>query len=87
MLIISVHSGKAPTPILLSDLGWVTLFNSSQPSNAFQPILVTEFGMVMLVRPLQPLERKFANLGQGRCLAGTWAASEHDAFDIFHLVV
>ncbi len=46
---------NALLPILVTELGMVTLVNPLQPLNALPPILVTELGMVTLVKPEQPL--------------------------------
>ncbi len=44
---------NAPSPMLVTEFGMVTLVRLEQSENASLPMLVTEFGMVTLVRPEQ----------------------------------
>jgi hypothetical protein len=49
MAVKFVQYPKALLPIVVTELGMVTLVSSSQLENAQSPIDVTELGMVMLV--------------------------------------
>ena len=48
------HQEKAPSPILVTELGIVTEVRLVQPLKANSPILVTELGIVTEVRLEQP---------------------------------
>ena len=50
-----LQPAKAPSPILVTELGIVTEVRPLQPKKAYSPILVTEFGIVTDVKPLQDL--------------------------------
>ena len=47
---------KAPTPILVTELGIVTEVRPMHKKKALSPILVTELGIVTEVRPSHPLK-------------------------------
>ena len=53
MLVRLLQSTKAPSPILVTELGMIMLFSLMHPSKALSPILVTELGMIMLLRQMQ----------------------------------
>ena len=48
-----LQSQNAPTPMLVTLSGIVTLASPLQPTNAYTPMLVTLLGIVTLVSPLQ----------------------------------
>ena len=50
-----LQPGKAPSPILVTELGIVTEVRLLHSQKALSPILVTEFGIVTDVNLLQPL--------------------------------
>ena len=50
-----LHLSKAKSPILVTELGIVTVVRPLHPEKAYPPILVTELGIVTDVKPLQPL--------------------------------
>ena len=50
-----LQSEKAPTPILVTELGIVTEVRPLQPEKAQYSILVTELGIVTEVKLLQPM--------------------------------
>ena len=45
-----LQPAKAPSPILVTELGIVTEVRPLQPKKAYSPILVTEFGIVTDVK-------------------------------------
>ena len=49
-----MHSSKALSPILVTELGIVTEVRLLHLAKASSPILVTELGIVTEERPLQP---------------------------------
>ena len=60
MLVRPVHSRKAPSPMLVTLLGMVTLVRPVQPQKAFSPMLVTDFPSIsdgIVIAPLaDPLQ-------------------------------
>jgi hypothetical protein len=49
-----LHPENAPSPMLVTLSGIVTLVKPLHPSNAPSPMLVTLSGIVTLVKPLHP---------------------------------
>ena len=48
------HPAKAPMPICLREYGRLSDVKEAHPLNAFEPIFVTPFSIVMSVMFLQP---------------------------------
>ena len=54
ILAIPLQLEKAPYPMVVTELGIVILVKLEQPLKALPSTEVTELGMVIEVRPLQP---------------------------------